>query len=68
VPIIGAGIGGLAFAGFLARRGVMFTLYEQATEFRRLGAGIQMSPHAARMLRAPGLEPILRPLVFYPRS
>jgi len=68
VAIIGAGIGGLALAGFLARRGVALTVYEQASEFRRLGAGIQMSPNAVRVLRALGLEPALRALAFYPRS
>jgi 6-hydroxynicotinate 3-monooxygenase len=68
IAIIGAGIGGLALAGFLARRGVALTVYEQAREFRRLGAGIQMSPNAVRVLRALGLEPRLRALAFQPRS
>jgi 6-hydroxynicotinate 3-monooxygenase len=68
VAIIGAGIGGLALAGFLARRGVGLTVFEQASEFRRLGAGIQMSPNAVRVLRALGLEPALRALAFQPRS
>ena len=68
IAIIGAGIGGLALAGFLARRGVALTIYEQAREFRRFGAGIQMSPNAVRVLRALGLEPRLRALAFYPRS
>jgi 6-hydroxynicotinate 3-monooxygenase len=68
IAIIGAGIGGLALAGFLARRGVTPTVFEQASEFRRLGAGIQMSPNAVRVLRALGLEAHLRALAFYPRS
>src|SRR5215471_13258989 len=46
----------------------MVTVYEQASEFRRLGAGIQMSPNAVRVLRALGLEPALRALAFCPRS
>jgi 6-hydroxynicotinate 3-monooxygenase len=64
--IIGAGIGGLALAGFLARNGVKVRVYEQAKEFQRIGAGIQMSPNAVRVLRALGLEPGLRKLAFYP--
>jgi 6-hydroxynicotinate 3-monooxygenase len=64
--IIGAGIGGLALAGFLARKGVDVTVYEQAREFQRIGAGIQMSPNAMRVLRALGLEPGLRRVAFYP--
>ena len=55
--VIGAGIGGLALAGFLARNGVKVRVYEQAKEFQRIGAGIQMSPNAVRVLRALGLEP-----------
>jgi hypothetical protein len=35
-------------------------VYEQATQFQRIGAGIQMSPNAMRVLRALGLEPQLR--------
>jgi NADPH-dependent 2,4-dienoyl-CoA reductase/sulfur reductase-like enzyme len=59
IAIIGAGIGGFALAGSLARRGAALTVYEQAREFRRLGAGIQMSPNAVRMLRALGLVTLL---------
>ena len=68
LAVIGAGIGGLALAGFLSRRGVSVTIYEQARGFQRLGAGIQMSPNATRVLRALGLEPRVRQLAFAPRS
>jgi salicylate hydroxylase/6-hydroxynicotinate 3-monooxygenase len=44
------------------------TVYEQAKEFHRLGAGIQMSPNAVRVLRALGLEERLRRQAFAPRS
>ncbi|MBV8904432.1 MAG: FAD-dependent monooxygenase, partial [Acidobacteriia bacterium] len=66
--IIGAGIGGLALAGLLARRGIEFLVYEQASAFERIGAGIQMSPNAMRVLRALGIEPLIRQLAFAPRS
>src|SRR5256885_13132064 len=68
IAIIGAGIGGLALAGLLSRQGGNVRVYEQATEFLRIGAGIQMSPNAMRVLRALGLEPLLRKLAFEPPS
>lgn len=66
IAIVGAGIGGLALAGFLDRQGFEVTLYEQAQRFERVGAGIQMSPNALRVLRALGLEPWLRSRAFNP--
>jgi 6-hydroxynicotinate 3-monooxygenase len=66
--VIGAGIGGLALAGLLSRAGAKVRVYEQAAEFQRIGAGIQMGPNAMRVLRALGLEPMLRRLAFYPPS
>jgi salicylate hydroxylase/6-hydroxynicotinate 3-monooxygenase len=68
VAIIGAGIGGLALAAFLSRQGAKVTVYEQAKEFQRIGAGIQMSPNAVRVLRALGLEPMLRRVGFEPQA
>jgi 6-hydroxynicotinate 3-monooxygenase len=56
VAIIGAGIGGLAAASCLRRAGVAVRIYEQARGFTRLGAGIQQSPNAVRVLHALGLE------------
>src|ERR1051325_3917009 len=38
--VIGAGIGGLAVAAFLTRQGANVTIYEQAKQFLRIGAGI----------------------------
>ena len=68
IAIIGAGIGGLALAGLLSRQGANVKVYEQAREFQRIGAGIQMSPNAMRVLRALGLEPQLRRQAFQPRA
>ena len=62
--VIGAGIGGLAVAALLARQGAKVTIYEQAKQFLRIGAGIQMSPDARRLLRAFRREPPLRKLAF----
>jgi len=66
IAVIGAGIGGLALAGLLSRQGTRVTVFEQAAAFERIGAGIQMSPNAMHVLRALGLEPLLRRLAFEP--
>lgn len=58
--IIGAGIGGLAAAIGLARRGVAVTVLEQAAAVREVGAGLQVSPNGLAVLRALGLDGRLR--------
>ncbi len=68
VAIIGAGIGGLATAAALQRVGIAAQVFEQAPQFARLGAGIQIGCNAMKVLRKLGLEPILRAQAFYPRS
>lgn len=68
IAIIGAGMGGLATAAALRRAGIDVQLYEQATRFTRLGAGIQIGCNAMKVLREFGLEPVLRAEAFYPRS
>ena len=66
IAIVGAGIGGLTAAAALLRVGVRVQVYEQASAFARVGAGIQQSPNAVRVLRELGLEPQLRRVAFYP--
>lgn len=58
--VIGAGIGGLAAATALARRGVAVTVLEQAQAIREVGAGLQISPNGLAVLRALGLEKRLK--------
>jgi salicylate hydroxylase len=60
VAVIGAGIGGLAAAQALARRGADVTVLEQAPEIAEVGAGLQISPNGARVLDALGLGAGLR--------
>ncbi|HLI20310.1 MAG TPA: FAD-dependent monooxygenase [Stellaceae bacterium] len=66
VAIIGAGIGGLTLAACLRRIGIAAPIYEQAPRFARVGAGLQLSPNAMKVMRAIGREPKLRALGFDP--
>ncbi|VDC31635.1 FAD-dependent monooxygenase [Pseudogemmobacter humi] len=55
VTILGAGVAGLAMARALALRGAKVTVLEQADAVREVGAGLQISPNGAVVLRALGL-------------
>jgi salicylate hydroxylase len=59
VIIIGGGIGGLAAALGLLRRGIDVEVYEQAPELKEIGAGIQISANGTRVLHALGLKDAL---------
>lgn len=50
VAIIGGGIGGLVSALALHRRGIGVTVYEQGAGRRELGVGLNVLPHAGRVL------------------
>ncbi|TIA01384.1 monooxygenase [Aureobasidium pullulans] len=60
VAIVGAGIGGLALAISLHKKGVSFTLYEGAKEYSVVGAGIGFAPNGMRTMDL--IEPAFRPL------
>lgn len=62
VLIAGGGIGGLAAAIALLKRGFDVEVYEQAGEMREIGAGIQISPNGNRALQALGVFDALRKL------
>ena len=59
VTIVGAGVAGLAAARALALRGARVTVLEQADAIREVGAGLQISPNGACVLRALGLQAAL---------
>ena len=75
VVIIGAGIGGLTFALALEQVGIRARLYEAAPELLPLGVGLNLLPHAVRVLSSLGLEERLvaagiptQEYVFYTRA
>jgi salicylate hydroxylase len=71
IGIVGAGIGGLTTAIALSAQGHAVTVYEQAAQFMRVGADINLTPNAVRALdglgdtvaqgiRASGARPTFR--------
>jgi salicylate hydroxylase len=61
VAVVGGGIGGLSAALFLRRAGLReVTVFEQASQLREIGAGIQVAPNAVRLLRRLGLGSALQ--------
>ncbi|RAO73161.1 uncharacterized protein BHQ10_009173 [Talaromyces amestolkiae] len=60
VAIVGAGVAGLALAMGLHRKGVPFTIYEEAKEYSVVGAGIGFGPNGMQALDM--IEPRFRPL------
>src|SRR3970040_2169689 len=68
VIVAGGGIGGLAAALGLARKGFRAVVLEQAPEFGEIGAGIQLAPNAWHAIDALGVgELVKRDAVFIER-
>lgn len=68
VVIVGGGIGGLAAALALLARGVEAVVLEQVPELREVGAGVQLSPNAMRVLAALGVDEAVRALAVAPEA
>ncbi|MPZ57201.1 MAG: monooxygenase [Rhizobiales bacterium] len=68
ILIAGGGIGGITTALALRRRGIDAELFEQAEAFRQVGAGIQLSANATRVLRTLGLGEALARVGVYPEG
>lgn len=68
MAVIGAGIGGVAAALALARRGAEVTLLEQAPELGEVGAGLQIGPNGVAVLEALGLRPATEALATRPEA
>ena len=61
ILVAGGGIAGLTAALAFARRGFEVALFERAAAFEEIGAGLQLSPNATRILRRLGvLEDLLQ--------
>jgi 2-polyprenyl-6-methoxyphenol hydroxylase-like FAD-dependent oxidoreductase len=60
VLIAGGGIGGLAAALALARKGWRSVVLEQAPQFGEIGAGIQIAPNAWHALDALGVGALVK--------
>ena len=68
VAVIGGGIGGLSAALQLLQVGLDAHVYEQAPHIAEIGAGIQISPNASRILLRLGLRAAMDALGTRPRA
>ncbi len=68
IAIAGAGIGGLTAALALAAKGFRVTVLEKAERLEEVGAGLQLSPNASRILIAHGVAERLGPQAITPRT
>jgi len=64
--VVGAGIGGLTAALSLSRTGIDVTVLERADALREVGAGLQISSNASRVLIDLGLGPALDAVAVVP--
>lgn len=62
VGVVGGGIGGLAAANAMARRGIDVRVFEQAARISEVGAGVMVTPNSRRHLERMGLGPALQRL------
>jgi len=66
ILIAGGGIGGLAAAIASSRAGWQVRLYERASAFSEVGAGIQMGPNVVHVLHGWGLAAALAEVAAFP--
>lgn len=68
VAIAGAGIAGLTAAVALSRTGLNVTVFEQAATLGEIGAGLQLSPNATRILARLDVLRRLTPVATMPKG
>ena len=68
ISIVGAGIGGLVAALALKKRGHKPIIYEKTESLSELGAGIQLSPNANKVLKHLGVMEELQADVYEPEA
>src|SRR5437660_10015013 len=66
VVVVGGGIGGLTAAIALRQAGCEVLVIERSHQFGEVGAGLQLGPHATRVLRRLGLGPALHEIGVQP--
>jgi salicylate hydroxylase len=67
IVVVGGGIGGLAVALALARRGLAVRVLEKAPQFGEIGAGLQLAPNASWALDDLGVLDAIAPLAVFPQ-
>ncbi len=60
IGIVGGGIGGLVTAAALRESSHEVVVYEQAAQFREIGAGVTLHPNATRLLDKLGFADVLK--------
>jgi salicylate hydroxylase len=68
VLVAGGGIGGITCVLALRQHGIECQLFEQAPAFGQVGAGLQVSSNAARVLLKLGLGEALKRVATYPQG
>jgi 6-hydroxynicotinate 3-monooxygenase len=68
IAVVGAGLGGITAAIMLQRAGFPVTVYEQAPEIARIGAGIHLGPNVMHVMRHLGLDQVMYDTGLVPRS
>lgn len=68
ILIVGGGIGGLAAALALSKQGFAVKLFEQASEFAEIGAGIQLGPNVFKMFDFLGIAEKVKRRAVFPES
>jgi salicylate hydroxylase len=68
VGVIGGGVGGVALTASLVQRGIDVHIFERANAFGDVGAGIQMTPNAVKVIKALGAEEKLAAVGFLPQA
>jgi salicylate hydroxylase len=67
IAIVGGGLGGLTLSIGLARHGISHKIYESASKFAEIGAGIALGPNSITALELidPRIKDALRRCVTY---
>ncbi|MDD5336622.1 MAG: FAD-dependent monooxygenase [Rhodoferax sp.] len=67
ILVVGGGIGGLAAALACSRAGTDAALFERASAFSEVGAGIQLGPNVVKVLQGWGLQDALKAVAAFPQ-